>query len=252
MLLLLLINCFAKIRSACFGSVGIACINLSMKGFAMLRFHRFGTLATGSALGSNALSDKDLLLESCNTQELIIASGLYLKTLAKMILPQHVQVKVAPSDIVQDVTVIALIKSGQFQGKTERELKAWLEAILKNKCLQAYRNVTRRGEVSLEGLVAAKDDFHNGGGIQVADPSSPEPAKVYSRQELRNILRVAIMRLPVKLSLVFLMKYEEGLEVVEIAKRLGIERATAQKRYERGKERLKSMPELRRIFEGLE
>lgn len=217
----------------------------------MLRFSRFGTLVAGSVLGSNSLSENDLLLESCNTQELIIASGLYLKTLAKMILPQHVQVKVSPSDIVQDVTVIALVKCGQFHGKTERELKAWLEAILKNKCLQAYRNVTRRGEVSLEGLAAAKSESHNGG-IQVADPSSPEPAKVYSRQELRNILRVAIMRLPVKLSLVILMKYEEGLDVTEIARRLGIDKSAAQKRFERGVARLKRMPDLRRFFEGLE
>lgn len=218
----------------------------------MFRFPRFGTLATGSALVSNASAETDLPLESCTAQELIIASGLYLKTLAKMILPQHVQAKVAPSDIVQDVTIIALAKCGMFQGKTEREFRAWLEKILRYRCMQIHRNVTRRGEVSLEGLAAVRNDSCNTVVVQVADPSSPEPARVYSRQELRNIMRVAIMRLPVKLSVVFLMKYEEDLDIVEIARRLDIDKSAAQKRFERGKERLKRMPELRRFFEGFE
>ena len=61
-------------------------------------------------------------------------------------------------------------------------------------------------------------------------------------------MRLAIMKLPVKLGVVVLMKWEEGLEVVEVARRLGIKNSAAQKRYERGMAQLYKMPELRRLY----
>ena len=114
--------------------------------------------------------------------------------------------------------------------------------------MQAYRNVMNRGEVSLEGMAAAFASGDTPRPIDLQDHHAPEPQKLASINELRNIMRLAIMKLPVKLGVVVLMKWEEGLEVVEVARRLGIKNSAAQKRYERGMAQLYKMPELRRLY----
>ena len=187
-------------------------------------------------------------LEWCSAEEVLKAHQVYLKTIANMILPRQVKVKHAPSDLVQDVALVAFRDFCKFKGSTVQELHAWLEGILKNKCMQAYRNVINRGEVSLEGLSWTNAGSAPSKPIDLEDHQTPEPQKQASRNELRNIIRMAIMKLPVKLGVVLLMKWEEGLEVVEVARRLGIEKSAAQKRYERGMARLQDMPELKRLL----
>lgn len=194
------------------------------------------------------LPDDQGLMHWDSAQEVVWAHQTYLKAIANMILPRRVKVKHAPSDIVQDVAFTAFVNFSKFKGQSVRELQAWLEGILKNKCMHAYRNVINRDEESLDGMAL---NFASGQAsklIDMQDHSTPEPQKQASRNELRNIIRLAIMKLPVKLGVVVLMKWEEGLEVVEVAKRLGIDKSAAQKRYERGMLKLEHMPELRRLL----
>lgn len=208
---------------------------------AMIATADFGPEDAGHRL-HNDLSP----LEWCSAEAVLKAHQVYLKTIANMILPPRVKVKKAPSDIVQDVSLIAFVKFSRFKGRTAGELQAWLEGILRHKCMQAYRDVMNRGEISLDSISAASG--FSSTTVDMQDHSTPEPQQQASRNELRNIVRAAILRLPVKLGVVLLMKWEEGLTIVEAARRLGIDKSAAQRRYERGMAKLQTMPELKRLL----
>jgi RNA polymerase sigma factor (sigma-70 family) len=56
-----------------------------------------------------------------------------------------------------------------------------------------------------------------------------------------------VNQLPAKLSVVMLMRLQEGLSLVQIASRLNIEKNTAQKRYARALEQLRKMPAIEKL-----
>ena len=89
------------------------------------------------------LPDDQGLMQWDSAQEVVWAHQTYLKAIANMLLPRRVKVKHAPSDIVQDVAYTAIVNFSRFKGHTVQELQAWLEGILKNKCMQAYRSAWR-------------------------------------------------------------------------------------------------------------
>jgi RNA polymerase sigma factor (sigma-70 family) len=67
------------------------------------------------------------------------------------------------------------------------------------------------------------------------------------QKEMAAIVIQCVNQLPAKLSVVMLMRLQEGLSLVQIASRLNIEKNTAQKRYARALEQLRKMPEIEKL-----
>jgi RNA polymerase sigma factor (sigma-70 family) len=224
----------------------------------MLPFQKFSYQSSVATVSRGSAPVPEERLDSCTVVDAVLDYRKSLESLAEVLMTSQVKAKVSPSDVVQDVLFIAFLKCNHWHGKTVKELRAWLVTVLRNRCYQMYRDITRRGEVSLDGLERAPIDGKHGvhtGKHRTGDPLErqqvPDPCTVYMREECRNAVNRAIMRLPVKLSIVMQMKIDEGIEVVEVAKRLGIAKSAAQKRYTRGLNQLKQMPELREIYKDL-
>ena len=79
------------------------------------------------------------------------------------------------------------------------------------------------------------------------DPHSVDPLLSANRNEVAAILIHCVNQLPVKLSVVLLMRLEEGLNNAQIAERLNIDKSAAQKRYDRGIAMLRNMPEIQKL-----
>src|SRR4051812_771329 len=79
----------------------------------------------------------------------------YLRLLARLQIDQRLQSKVDPSDIVQQTLVKAHQNLGQFRGRSDGELVAWLRRILSNPLVDAVRKfrVEIAHEYSLEQSV---------------------------------------------------------------------------------------------------
>lgn len=75
----------------------------------------------------------------------------YLQLLARVSWDRRLQVRLDPSDIVQETLVAANRTMENFRGTTDAELAAWLRKILANTMLRAVRDHTReRRDVSRE------------------------------------------------------------------------------------------------------
>src|SRR5262249_21128057 len=63
----------------------------------------------------------------------------YLQMLARLQLDPWLRVKLDSSDVVQQTLLKAHANIGQFEGRTEEELAAWLRQILANNLFEAAR-----------------------------------------------------------------------------------------------------------------
>ena len=81
----------------------------------------------------------------------------------------------------------------------------------------------------------------------IPTPHSVDPLLSANRNEVAAILIHCVNQLPVKLSVVLLMRLEEGLNNAQIAERLNIDKSAAQKRYDRGIAMLRNMPEIQKL-----
>src|SRR5262245_30099548 len=106
----------------------------------------------------------------------------YLHLLASMQIDRRLQVRVSPSDLVQDTMLGAYRDFAQFRGDNERQLLAWLRQILINRLhvvVQQHILAGKRGvrrEVSLEDLGHALErSTTNLAGTLLAD-EGPSPS----------------------------------------------------------------------------
>src|SRR3954466_15576891 len=83
----------------------------------------------------------------------------YLRLLARLQLPPKVASKVDASDIVQETMLQAHRAMGDFRGKTQPELIAWLRQILKHTIAHVARDWGRqKRDVGMERPIAAAVD----------------------------------------------------------------------------------------------
>lgn len=86
----------------------------------------------------------------------------YLSILARQRIGPKYQVRIPPSDIVQQTLLEAHCKRDQFQGTTQSEVAAWLRRILTSRLIDAFRAVNReKRDISRERLLSeAIDESH--------------------------------------------------------------------------------------------
>jgi RNA polymerase sigma-70 factor (ECF subfamily) len=146
----------------------------------------------------------------------------YLRLLARLQLPQRLRSKVDPSDMVQQTLLKAYQKLGQFRGKSDEELAAWLRTILANVLKDAVssfatgrRNVAQ--ERSVEWAVAQSSARLEA--WLAADQSSPSESVV--RHERLLQISEAFARLQEDQRTAVELKHLQGYSVEAIGRQMG-------------------------------
>ncbi len=142
---------------------------------------------------------------------------------AKQLLPQNLQSKADPEDLVQDACLEAMSEFEKFRGETLGDLLAWIGGILRHvmaNFLKAFRRQKRdsKRESSLEDILVAG----------VSEPRSREPApeaRMLYQEEIGAPLASAILVLkylaPGPPARVFTLHHEEECSLAAIANLLG-------------------------------
>lgn len=133
-------------------------------------------------------------------------------------MPQRLWSKVDPSDIVQQTLLKAYQKIGQFRGKSEEELAAWLRTILANVVstfATGRRNLAQ--ERSLE--CAVEQSSARLEAWLAANQSSPSESVV--RHERLLQISEAFARLPEDQRTAVELKHLQGYSVEAIGRRMG-------------------------------
>ena len=128
-------------------------------------------------------------------------------------------------DLVQETFLSAIKNLSDFKGKsTER---TWLTSILKNKIIDQYRKKAK--EVSLNELQFTEENGtgffeENGHWKKKNEPETwgIEEANPLENEELENILKGCIKKLPENWALVFNMKYMDGEDSDKVCKDLNL------------------------------
>jgi RNA polymerase sigma-70 factor (ECF subfamily) len=160
----------------------------------------------------------------------------YLRMLADLQMPWKENGRLDPSDVVQDTLVKAKQHLGQFRGKTEAELAAWLRGILSNAMIDALRRVTRERSV-LQALVELSSARLEAS--LAADGSSPSEQAV--RHEELEQLAAALTQLPEDQRSAVQLQHLHGLSVALIAGYLGRSKSAVGGLLRRGMARLREL-----------
>jgi RNA polymerase sigma-70 factor (ECF subfamily) len=168
-------------------------------------------------------------MEACRNYLLLVANGE---------LHTDLQAKVAPSDLVQDTFLEAQRDFGQFRGRTQAELLAWLRRILQHNlanCSRQYHQTEKRQVAREVGLHAAGDEqpAHD----VAATILSPSTQAIAREQEVA--LAEALARLPEPYRDVIALRHRDGLEFAEIGARIGRSAEAARKLWARAVVQLK-------------
>jgi RNA polymerase sigma-70 factor (ECF subfamily) len=164
----------------------------------------------------------------------------YLLALANEELEPDLQAKVGASDVVEETFLEALHDFGQFQGRSENELLAWLRQILLHNLAnlsRQYRDTDKRqiqrevvlGGASAQELLEALPD----------DGSSPSGHAV--RREQDEALQRALAQLPERFRSVIEWRTYERCSFEEIGRRMQRSAGAARKLWARAIERLQQI-----------
>jgi RNA polymerase sigma-70 factor (ECF subfamily) len=126
-------------------------------------------------------------------------------------------------DLAQEAFLEAHRDFGQFQGRTEAELLAWLRRVLATSLadqLRRYRG-TRRRDPRLERQLTAEVDQSSQALERGLRAPGSSPSAHAERREEALLLAEALERLPADYRDVLLLRHFQGLTFPEIARRLG-------------------------------
>ena len=185
---------------------------------------------------------------SCLGRLLTLYSN-YLKLLIAAQLDERLQVRVSPSDIVQETFFEAHRDFHQFRGQSPGEFVAWLRRILVNNILRvveqhllAEKRDVRR-EISLEQIGKRLDQSTARLESLLAQPGD-SPSGHAQRHEQEIILADALAELPKDYQQVILLRHIEGLPFEQVAERMARSSGAVRMLWLRALERLrKSFPE---------
>jgi RNA polymerase sigma factor (sigma-70 family) len=130
-------------------------------------------------------------------------------------------------DIVQDAYLRAIRHYGGFQGG---EGKAWLLAIVRNRCYDSMRQKGTR-----EQAMPFDEELHN------VRQATLDPEASLLQQERAGLLRRALAELPAELREVLVLRELEQLSYSEIASIAKIPMGTVMSRLNRGRKRLQEV-----------
>ncbi|MEZ5565662.1 MAG: RNA polymerase sigma factor [Gammaproteobacteria bacterium] len=129
----------------------------------------------------------------------------------------------AATEVVQATLVKAMRNLAHFRG--DASLFTWVCQICRNEVVDYLRREGRHAR----NVVLMEDSPEVRAAVDaIAGPELNEPIHQYSQQEVRNLVRVVLDRLPPRYGDALEMKYVEGRSVDEIGQELGIGTTAAQ------------------------
>lgn len=128
------------------------------------------------------------------------------------------------ADLLQKTLVKAFTGIGGFERRSS--FKTWIYQIAINLAKNLYRDRSRVNRCSLDDVILPRD---------------PRTLESLIRQELRERLRDAVVKLPEKQRLTVLLRIQQQQTYEEIASILGCSIGTAKANYHHGVKRLKSL-----------
>jgi RNA polymerase sigma-70 factor (ECF subfamily) len=135
-------------------------------------------------------------------------------------------------DFFQETWVRVLERGHQFDGKWKFE--AWLFAIARNLVLDWYR---RKKPRSLESLAGPDEDA---AAFDLQDEKSPTPLEQVLDAEVRTGIKLGLEKVPAIYREVLVLRFQEEMQIEEIAGVTGVPLSTVKSRLYRGLEALKS------------
>jgi RNA polymerase sigma-70 factor (ECF subfamily) len=164
----------------------------------------------------------------------------YLQVLARTQLDRRLRLEVDPADVVQEALLNAHRALGQYRGRTESELAAWLRRILANTLANAVRAAGRRNEVDF--LKLRQDlDYASAhlGDLHAESRPGPDELAAHNEQLLR--LAAAIQRLPSDQRSIIELKHIQGLTLKNICEQTGRSKPSVVGLLHRGMKALRNM-----------
>jgi RNA polymerase sigma-70 factor (ECF subfamily) len=157
---------------------------------------------------------------------------------ARQGLPRKLQVKVAPSDLVQQTLLEAHRDFARFHGQTQAELLAWLRQLLRNNLLDVSRQFfqTEKRSLCQEVSLGAGSSSACPADRVAAAQQSPS-AQLILREEAQRVER-ALDRLPEDYRQVVVLRSREELPFAEIGPKMGRSADAARKLWAAAIERL--------------
>lgn len=159
--------------------------------------------------------------------------------LARRELPEAVQAKVGPSDLVQETAIDMQQHFRQFRGNTAEECFAWLRTVLRNNVVDAIR----RYELSQKRDSAREVRIADRSGYGVKDPlpvSTRLPdGSAIRREDMAAVSRALAMLSPDHRELLEL-RYWQGLSFADIGTRLNRSPDAVRKMWYRAVENLEA------------
>jgi RNA polymerase sigma-70 factor (ECF subfamily) len=159
----------------------------------------------------------------------------YLKLLARLQIDRRLRRKLDASDAVQEALLTAHHSFGQFRGRSEGELLAWLRQILATSLAGLARRyiATQRRRVDLEReLKHGLDDASRAIDARLVHHSSPSNGAI--RRENAVLLANVLAKLPPNYREVLVLRHLEGLTFAEVAERMGRSVDSVKKLWSRG------------------
>ncbi len=168
--------------------------------------------------------------------EIVETLRTYLLWVANDGMASNLRSKVGASDVVQETLTAVCRNIEAFRGNSPDELRHWILAILNHQMANLrrhYQETARRAtgrEVALESVSLASRG--------VVDE---HPAIVAIEREMEQAVRSAIDGLPEPDRRLIGYRQDDDLSFDEIGRRMGITSEAARKRFDRMKERLRSL-----------
>lgn len=145
----------------------------------------------------------------------------------------------AAEDVVQEAFNKAFQNLDRFEGRST--LKTWLHRIVVNQALMALRSQRRRPEDPIDPLLPEFD--RNACRIEGSWNELRSAEEICGQQQVRDIVRAQIDRLPETYRIVLLLRDIEEMTTTEVAGQLEISEANVKVRLHRARSALKTLLE---------
>lgn len=159
--------------------------------------------------------------DSSSLSELIHGYRPYLKLLARVQRDERLKAKLDDSDLVQEVSTLAVRDFETFCGTTEAEFAAWLRTITARVAAMSIRHFTmQRRDIQLERQLQAEIDNTSRLISEKFTSREATPSERTLQREQAVLLAEALDQLPDHYREVVILRDFEGLPVAQIAERL--------------------------------
>ena len=164
----------------------------------------------------------------------------YLHTLARLQIGPQLQSKLDASDVVQETLLKAHANIGQFRGRTEPELAAWLRQVLANNLGMALRKFERQRFRTERSLEQALDQSSAMLAKFLASEDST-PSQHAAREERLKKLGEALAALPDEQRTAVELRHLRGLPVPAVCRAMARSEASVAGLLRRGLKALRAL-----------